>query len=345
MWHRQARKPKSWGTTYGSHRLPRCRGYRQRGQLRALPAEDHARRPGRPGDRSAGDPARQGRRQGGTSLPLRPLRGQRLRIRHEHRARRARGRGHHPAGVHEAHHRPAAVRAARGAVLGLDPPGRAQRRGRPPALAPAAADRGPAPDERRAATRPRRSTGARCARRSASCPTTSARSSSCATSSACRRPRSRPRWARRRAPSTACTTARGAPCAARSPSASARRRRSAARGAGGRRRRSRPFCAHERARPDSDHRRRRPARLRSRAGARRARPGVVALARGPRHHRRRRGRRRDVGDRADRRLQLRRVPQRRRVRGHRGPRVRGQRAAPSSASRSGAPSRARASST
>ena len=48
--------------------------------------------------------------------------------------------------------------------------------------------------------------------------------------------------------------ARG-PCAARSPSASAHRRRSAGPRTGGRTRRSRPFCAHERARPDPDHRR------------------------------------------------------------------------------------------
>src|SRR4051794_39875192 len=145
---RRASKPNSWGQHHGGHRLPRCRGHGQRGQFRALPAQDDAGRPRRPGDRPAGDHAREAGRRRGAALPLRPLRRQRLRLRHEHRPRRARGRGHHAAGVHEAHHGAAALPAARGAVLGVDPPRGAQRRGRPPPRAAPDADRGPAPDER-----------------------------------------------------------------------------------------------------------------------------------------------------------------------------------------------------
>ena len=86
----------------------------------------------------------------------------------------------------------AEVRAARGPVLGVDPPRRPQRRRRPHAPAPR---RSPA---RRSASSSRASTttttpaalARRCARRSRRCPRISARSSSCATSSASRPARS-----------------------------------------------------------------------------------------------------------------------------------------------------------
>ena len=107
-------------------------------------------------------------------------------------ARRARGRGRHAARLREADDRAAEVRAARGPVLGLDPPRRAQRRRRPHARAPAPIPVRGGPRARRAHRRghsQRPSLDAR-ARRSPRSPRISARSSSCATSSASRPARS-----------------------------------------------------------------------------------------------------------------------------------------------------------
>src|SRR3954447_19128311 len=104
----------------------------------------------------AGGRPRQGGRQRRHPLPLRPLLAQHLRLRAQHRARRARGRGRHAARLHEADDGAHQVRRARRAVLRLAPAPGAQRRHRPPARPPRDAGRG---DLRRGRARRRRGDG------------------------------------------------------------------------------------------------------------------------------------------------------------------------------------------
>ena len=139
------------------------------------------------------------------------------------RPRPPRGRRHHPERLRQADESDQEVRAARGSLRRLDPAGRPQRRPRPPARQAGDPDRGgqarrhrPRPDRPRPRPAP-------CARRWKTCPRTSARCSSCATSSASRRSRSPAPWTRPRARCTAFTTAAAARCGPAWPS-SARRR-------------------------------------------------------------------------------------------------------------------------
>ena len=158
------------------------------------------------------DRARQGGRPRRAAAAVRALRGQRLRLRAQHRQGRQGGRRPHPARFPEADYRDLQVRRPRRAVLRVAAAARAQRRARPPAPSPADARRGGLrrrPPRRRGRAAPRR---AACALRSSRCPRSSARWSSCATSSGSRRRRSPRAWAARRAPSTACTTAAAARC-------------------------------------------------------------------------------------------------------------------------------------